>query len=86
MNDLVLRRNLDQFQKNGYLVNRINYVKKRNYCVSLFRKTKKEYYANLNESNVAGNKKLCKTDKVKSQEKVTLVENDKIIAQHIKIA
>ena len=27
---------------------RISYIKQRNYCLSLFRKTKKDHYANLN--------------------------------------
>ena len=50
------------------------------------------YYANLNEKNVADNRKFWKTikpllsGKVKSQEKVISVENDKIITHDIKIA
>ena len=36
--------------------NRTLYVKQRNYCVSLLRKTKKMYYFNLDEKNVIDNK------------------------------
>ena len=48
------------------------------------RKTKKDYYGNLNEKDVIHNKKFWKTvkrlfsDKVKS-EKIALVQEDKII-------
>ena len=41
--------------KNRSEVNRINFIKQRNYCVSLLRKTEKQYYANLNEKEVADN-------------------------------
>ena len=58
--------------KNRCPVNGINYIKQRNYCVSLSRKTKQKYYANLNEKDVADNKIFWKTvkpllsDKIKS--------------------
>ena len=61
---------------------RIACIKQRNYCVSLLRKTKKDYYANLNEKYVAVNKQFWRTvkpslsDKVKSCEKITLVEGE----------
>ena len=38
--------------------NRLAYAKQRNFCVSLLRKTKKDYYANLNEKDIADNKKF----------------------------
>ena len=49
------------------------------------RKTKKDYYGNVNEKDVIDNKKFWKTvkllfsDKAKSSEKFTLVHEDKII-------
>ena len=60
--------------------NRLAYAKQRNFCVSLLRKTKKDYYANLNEKDIADNKKFWQrvkplfSDKVKSKEKITLVQ------------
>ena len=72
----------NKFLKNE---NRKRYLKQRNYCVSLLRKTKRNYYSNLNEKNIIDNKKFWKTvipflsDKVPSNEKITLVENDEII-------
>ena len=32
--------------------NKLSYVKQRKYCVSLLRKTKKDYYANLNLKDI----------------------------------
>ena len=61
------------------------YTKQRNYCVSLLRKVKDEYYSNLNEKDVTDNKMFWKivkpffSDKVTSFEKITLIEEDEII-------
>ena len=71
--------------KNKADTNRIAYIKQRNYCASLLRKTKKDNYANLTEQDVADNKQFWRTvksllsDKVKSSEKITLVEGEEII-------
>ena len=57
-----------------------------------FEKNQKQYYANLNEKDVADNKKLWKTvkpllsNKIKLNKKITLVEDDKIFTQGIKVA
>ena len=75
----------NKFLKNRTESNRVSYNKQRNFCVSLLRKAKKDYYGNLNEKDVIDNKKFWKTvkplfsDKVKSSEKITLVQEDKII-------
>ena len=71
--------------RNMYLKNRSDnnkreYNKQRNYCVSLLRKTKTKYYGNLNEKDLTDNKQFWRTvkpllsDKIKSSEKITLVE------------
>ena len=39
----------NKFLKNRSNENKTNYVKQRNHCVSLLRKTKREYYSNLDE-------------------------------------
>ena len=68
-------RNLYLKDKAG--TSRIAYIKQRNYCVSLLRKTKKGHYANLDEKDVADNKQFWKTfkpllsNKVKSSERIT---------------
>ena len=72
--------------------NKRKYSKQRNYCVSLLRKTKKNYYNNLNEKKITDNKTFWKTvkpfllEKPPSDEKITLIENDKIIKTDSKAA
>ena len=83
--------------RNNFLRNRSDennrkYSKQRNYCVSLLRKTKKNYYSNLNEKKITENKTFWKTvnsffsDKTPSDEKVTLTEKDKIVKTDTKTA
>ena len=75
----------DIYVKNNTDTNRIACIKQRDYCVSLLPKTKKDYYANLNEEDVADNEQFWRTvkpllsDKVKSSEKITLIEGEEII-------
>ena len=81
----------NRFFKNRSEVNRINFIMQHNFCVSFWRKTKKQYYANFNEKDVADNKKFWKivklflSDKPKSSEKITVVEDGKIFYD-IKVA
>ena len=68
------------------------YTSQRNYCVSLLKKAKKNYYNSLNEKDVCDNKTFWKTvkplllDKIVSKEQILLVENDEIISEDSKIA
>ena len=79
------RRLRNIYVRNKSDTNRIAHIKQHNYCVSLLRKTKKDHYANLNEKDVADNKQFWRTvkallsDKLKSSEKITLVEGEEII-------
>ena len=72
--------------------NKRKYSKQRNYCVSVLRKTEKNYYNNLNEKKITDNKTFWKTvkpflsDKTPSDEKITLTEKDKIIKTDSKTA
>ena len=65
--------------------NRLLYTQQRNKCVSLLRKTKTNYYGNLNEKDITGNKKFWKTvkpllsDKSKSSDKIHLSENGELL-------
>ena len=60
-------------------------MKQRNHCVSLLKKTKREYYSNLDEKNICDNNTFWKivkpmlSKKIKSNERITLIENDEII-------
>ena len=65
--------------------NKRKYTKQQNYCVSLLRKSKKEYYSNLDVKNITDKKTFWKivtpflSDKVTSTQKIILVDNDKIV-------
>ena len=76
-------RNL--FLKKRTEENRNNYVKQRNLCVTLLRKSKREFFGSLNETHLCDNKKFwgvvkpLLSNKVVYNERITLVEDDKII-------
>ena len=76
----------NQFLKSRTDENKNRYTKQRNYCVSLLRKTKTQYYSNLDEKNVTDNKAFWKTvkpflsDKITSKEKITLIEENEIVS------
>ena len=65
--------------------NRLLYTQQRNKCVSLLRKTKINYYRNLNEKDKTDNKKFWKTfklflsDKSVNSDKSHLNENGELI-------
>ena len=65
--------------------NRLLYTQQRNKCVSLLRKTKTNYYGNLNEKDITDNKKFWKTvkpllsDKSKSSDKIRHSENGELL-------
>ena len=67
--------------------NRLSYVKQRNYCVSLLRKTEKDYYANLNVKDILNNKQFWRaikplfSNKTKSNAKITFVEDETVTTQ-----
>ena len=73
------------FLKNRSEENKKNYNMQRNYYVSLLRKSKRDYYNNSNEENICDNRKFWKvvkpllSNKIVSNEKITLVEGKEII-------
>ena len=72
------------FFKNRTEENRRNYSKQRNLCVALLRKSKREYFGNIGVKKVCDNKKFWSvvkpslSNKVVSNEKITLIENKNI--------
>ena len=68
------------FLKNRAEENKNNYAKQRNLCITLLRKSKREFYGNLNAKKICDNKKFwgvvkpVLSNKVVSNEKMTLVE------------
>ena len=75
----------NKYLRNKTDENKRNYTKQRNYCVSLVRKSEREYYSNLDVKNITDNKTFWKTvkaflsGKVTSTKKITLIDNDKIV-------
>ena len=74
-----------------YLKNELKQLKaaynyQRNICISLLRKSKRSYFENLNVKLVRDNKKFWKnvaplfSNKTKSKERITLIENENIIS------
>ena len=80
------------FLKNRTEENRNNYAKQRNLCVTLLRKSKREYFGNLDEKKLCDNKKFWSvvkpilSNKVVSNEKVTLIEDNNIVENDKKTA
>ena len=68
------------------------YNYQRNICVSLLRKSKRSYFENLSIKLVRDNKEFGKnvapifSNKIKSKEKITLIENENIISNVKKVA
>ena len=75
----------NKYVRNKNEDNRAFYVKQRNYCVSLLRKSKKNYYENLDERNLIDNKLFWKTikpsfsDKIVTRDRIHLTENVEIV-------
>ena len=84
--------------RNRFLNNRSNrnrdlFRKQRKLCVSLLRKSKKDYFSNLNEKQITDNKRFWKTvkpflsNKVQSSERITLTdESDSLVTDCGKVA
>ena len=78
--------------KDPSAANKFSYSKQRNWCVLLLRKEKKKHFANLNEKDIADNKKFWPTikaflsEKNKWNEKITLIENENLLSDGAKVA
>ena len=73
------------FKKNRNRENWCKYKTQRNYCVNLLRKSKKQYFSNINVRDVSDSKSSWKSlkpyfsNKGSNSNKITLVENNAII-------
>ena len=82
---IMVRTKLRNTFKNRSKKNKKSYNMQRNSCVSLFQKSKRDYYNNLNGKNICNNKKFWKavkpllSNEIVSNEKTTLVEDEEII-------
>ena len=72
--------------------NRKKYCKQWNYCVSLLRRTKRNYYSSLDAKSVTDNKTFWRTvkpflsDKAPFNAKITLIEDREVISSDNEIA
>ena len=75
----------NNFNKNRNHENWCKYKTQRNYCVNLLRKSKKQYFSNINISDVTDSKSFWKSvkpdfsNKGLNSNKISLVKNDAII-------
>ena len=82
----------NKFHKECNEVNKALYNKQRNYCVNLFKREKKKYYANLDPRVIIDNKKFWKAVKPLFSEKcivnraITLIDGNEIISKDIEVA
>ena len=90
---MMLRTKLrNKFLKQKTTETRSGYNKQRNICVSILRKAKRSYFENLDIKNLSDNRKFGGTvkplfsNKVRSNDYITLNENDLLIRNEYKIA
>ena len=82
----------NRYNKNRNYKNLYLYKEQKNFCVSLLRERKRNYFKNVNMQDITDNKKFWKTiksyfsDKGYNQNKITIVEKNSIITDEKKIA
>ena len=80
-------RLLNKYRRNNSAGNLFAYKRQRNFCVNLLRKLKKNFYNNFNVKRITDNRKFRQTikpnctDKTLKDERITLVEGDKVITE-----
>ena len=67
------------YLKNKTDANRMLYKKQRNYCVSLFKKSKTNYYANLDKKKLSDNRFLWKVIKPSLSHKSCVKEQNNLV-------
>ena len=82
----------NRFLKRPTQMNRLAYKKQRNYCVSLLRHSKKQYYGSLNVNNITDNKNFWRvakpnfSNKILGTNRVILIDGGKSISDTDKVA
>ena len=89
---MVRTKLLNKFRKENSFINELEYKRQRNFCTTLIKKTKKNFYNNLNAKPISDNKSFWKTvkpsftKKTLKDEKIVLVGNDTTFSDESKIA
>ena len=84
-------RLFNRYRKEKTETTRSAYKRQRKFCVKLLRKTKKEFYNNLNVKYITKNSLFWKTvkpwfiDSALKDERITLVENSKFTSYESKL-
>ena len=82
----------NKFNNDPSDINKRNYNRHKNYCANLVNREKRKYYADLDIKVVEDNKCFWKkikpllSNKVPSKKKMTLIENDEVVAEEKAIA
>ena len=85
-------RRKNRYNKNRSADNWDAFRRQRNFCVKLSRKVKRDFYNQLDISEVTDNKKFWKTvkpfisDKSSSKSRITLIEDGKIMSNESEVA
>ena len=83
---------LNKFRKENSFINELAYKRQRNFCTTLIKKTKRNFYNNLNVNKITDNKSFWKTvkpsftEKTLKDEKIVLVENDTTFSEENEVA
>ena len=78
---------LNKYRKDSSVGNPFAYKRQRNFCVKHLRKSNKNFYNNLNVKRITDNRKFWQTiksnctDKTLKDERITLVEGDKVLTE-----
>ena len=89
---MVRTKLLNKFRKENSFINELEYKRQRNFCTTLIKKTKRNFYNNLNVNKITDNKSFWKnvkpsfTEKTLKDEKIVLTENDTTFLEKNKIA
>ena len=91
--EILLRSKLkNEFNKERNHISWYNYKRQRNRCLSILRKTKKEFFNSLNIKQVSDNELFWKivkpffSEKGSNSSKITLVEENNVISDQEEIA
>ena len=89
---IIVRTQLpNKFRKENSFINELAYRRQRNFCTTLIKKTKRNFYNNLNVNKITDNKSFWKTikpsftEKTLKDKKIVPVENDTTFSEEMKL-
>ena len=88
---MVWTKLLNKFRKENSFINELEYKRQRNFCTTLIKKTKRNFYNNLNVNKITDNKSFWKTvkpsftEKTLKYEKIVLTENETTFSEETKL-